>query len=191
MSPRSKQQFEAIRRDRKESIKEAAMQLFSERGFAEVTISRIAQKAGVSKGLLYNYFTNKEALVKEIVLEGFRRMMEKLDFDFDGEITRERFIELINKNLELLEKELAYWSLYISVITQPAVTALVKEEIFEVVTPFLNALTAYYAKNNVKNPEVQSLLLGAVLDGVAIDYMLGPKEYPLQAIKELIIEKFI
>jgi AcrR family transcriptional regulator len=191
MSPRSKQQFEAIRRDRKESIKEAAMQLFAERGFAEVSISRIAQKAGVSKGLLYNYFTNKEALVKEIVLEGFRRMMEKLDFDFDKEITRERFIELINKDFDLLEKELAYWSLYISVITQPAVTALVKEEIFEVVTPFLNALTTYYAKNNVKNPEVQSLLLGAVLDGVAIDYMLGPKEYPLQAIKELIIKKFI
>jgi hypothetical protein len=118
-------------------------------------------------------------------------MMEKLDFDFDGEITRERFIELINKNFDLLEKEISYWSLYISVITQPAVVALVKEEIFEVVTPFLQALTSYYAKSGVKNPEIQSLLLGAVLDGVAIDYMLGPEEYPLQAIKELIIEKFI
>ena len=191
MSPKSKQQVEAIRRDRKESIKTAAMQLFAERGFSEVSISRIAQKAGVSKGLLYNYFDNKEALVKVIVLEGFRQMLEKMDFDFNIAMTRERFIELINKNFDLLEKELPYWSLYISVITQPAVTALVKEEIFEVVTPFLTALTKYYAAGGVKNPEVQSLLLGAILDGVAIDYMLGPETYPLEAIKNLIIEKFI
>ncbi len=191
MSPKTKEQFEEIRQNRKAAIEEAALQLFAEQGFNNVSISRIAQKAGVSKGLLYNYFDNKEALVKEIVLKGLRQMLDKLDFDFKKELTRERFIQFIEKNFALLQNEMGYWKLYISVVTQPAVVALVKGEIFDVVTPFLTAYTRYYTKKGIKNPEVLSLLFGAVLDGVAIDYMLGPEEYPLEAIKNLIIEKFI
>ena len=191
MSPRNKQQFEQIRHDRKAAIEEAAMQLFAENGFAGVSISTIARKAGTSKGLLYNYFENKEALVKEIVLEGIRQMMEELDFGFRQEFTEESFKKLIEKNFVLLKEKVSYWSLYISIITQPAVIALVKDEIFEIVGPFLTTLSQYYAQKGIKNPEAQSLLLGALLDGVAIDYMLSPADYPIDDIKNLIIEKFI
>ena len=191
MSPRSKQQFEKIRHERKAAIKEAAMLLFAQNGFSGVPISTIARKAGVSKGLLYNYFENKEALVKEIVLEGLQQMMTALDFDFQQELNEERFKELIENNFRLLKQKISYWSLYIAVITQPAVIALVKDEIFEIVGPFISALSQYYAKKGIKNPEAQSLLLGAVLDGVAIDYMLSPADYPIDDIKNLIIEKFI
>ena len=191
MSPKTKEQFEQIRYNRKKAIAQAALELFASNGFSGVSISRIAKKAGVSKGLLYNYFANKEALVQEIVIEGFRQMLDNLDFDFQKELTRERFIELVEKNFRLLREEISYWSLYISVITQPAVMALVKEDIFEVVGPFLSALTGYYTRQGIKNPEVQSLLFGAMLDGVAIDYMLSPETYPLDKIEKLIIEKFI
>ncbi len=191
MSPRSKQQFKQIRHNRKAAIEEAAIQLFAENGFSGVSISAIASKADVSKGLLYNYFENKEELVKEIVLEGIRQMLVALNFDFQQALTKERFRELIEKNFALLKEQVSYWSLYIAVITQSAVIALVKDEIFQLVGPFLDALSVYYAKRGIKNPEVQSLLLGAVLDGVAIDYMLSPADYPIDDIKNLIIEKFI
>ena len=191
MSPRSKEQFEKIRRNRKAAIEEAAMQLFAENGFSGVSISTIARKAGISKGLLYNYFENKEALVKEIVLEGLQQMMETLNFNFHQEITEERFKELIEKNFNMLKEQASYWSLYIAVITQPAVISLVKGQIFEMLAPFIATISHYYKNKGIKNPEVQSLLLGAVLDGVAIDYMLSPDDYPLDDIKNLIIEKFI
>ena len=191
MSPRNKQQFEQMRHRRKAAIEEAAMQLFAENGFAGVSISAIARKAGTSKGLLYNYFENKEALVKEIVLEGIRQMMEELDFDYQQELTEERFKELIEKNFILLKEKISYWSLYIAVITQPAVIALVKDKIFELIGPFVEVLSQYYAKKGIKNPEAYSLLLGSVLDGVAIDYLLSPAGYPIDDIEAIIIEKFI
>jgi len=191
MSPRNKQQFEQIRHHRKAAIEEAAMQLFAENGFSGISISTIARKAGTSKGLLYNYFENKEALVKEIVLEGIRQMMEELNFDFQQELTEENFKKLVERNFILLKEKISYWSLYIAVITQPAVIALVKDEIFQLIGPFITALSDYYEKKGIKNPEAHSLLLGAVLDGVAIDYMLSPGDYPLDDIKNLIIEKFI
>jgi len=191
MSPKTKAQYKQIRHDRKAAIEDAAMQLFAENGFSGVTISTIAKKAGISKGLLYNYFENKEDLVKEIVLEGMRQMMEALDFDFQQEMTEHRFKELIEKNFILLKEQLSYWSLYIAVITQPAVITLVKKEIFQLVEPFVEVLSGYYAKKGLKNPGAQGLLLGAILDGVAIDYMLSPDDYPIDDIKNLIIEKFI
>lgn len=180
-----------MRHHRKAAIEEAAMQLFAESGFSGVSISAIARKAGTSKGLLYNYFENKEALVKEIVLEGIRQMLEGVNFDFQQELTPVRFKELIEKNFVLIKEHISYWSLYTAVITQPAVIALVKDEIYQLIGPFVSALSDYYGKKGVKNPEAHSLLLGAVLDGVAIDYMLSPADYPIDDIKTIIIEKFI
>lgn len=46
---------------------EAALQLFSEKGFAATRSEEVAARAGVSKGTLYLYFNSKEALFKAAV----------------------------------------------------------------------------------------------------------------------------
>lgn len=53
---------------RRRSILDAARACFGESGFAGATIGRIADRAGVSNGLLYRFFRNKEHLF-EVVLE--------------------------------------------------------------------------------------------------------------------------
>jgi AcrR family transcriptional regulator len=54
--------------ERKRQIMEEALRLFSERGYYEVTIADIARELGMSVGNLYNYFSSKEALAKELLL---------------------------------------------------------------------------------------------------------------------------
>jgi AcrR family transcriptional regulator len=44
-------------------ILEAAAQLFGESGYAKTTTNRVAERAGVSIGSVYQYFPNKEALL--------------------------------------------------------------------------------------------------------------------------------
>lgn len=46
---------------------DAALQLFSEKGFAATRSDEVAARAGVSKGTLYLYFNSKEALFKAAV----------------------------------------------------------------------------------------------------------------------------
>jgi AcrR family transcriptional regulator len=45
------------------AIADAAAQLFTERGFHEVTVGEVAEAAGVSKQTIFNHFPNKEELV--------------------------------------------------------------------------------------------------------------------------------
>jgi TetR/AcrR family transcriptional regulator len=55
-------------RHRKE-ILEAALELFSEKGFHNVSMQEIAKKAEFAIGTLYKFFENKEDLYKALVLE--------------------------------------------------------------------------------------------------------------------------
>lgn len=52
---------------KRESIIQAALQLFSLNGFHKTTIPDIATKLGMSVGNLYNYFSSKDILAQEII----------------------------------------------------------------------------------------------------------------------------
>jgi AcrR family transcriptional regulator len=52
---------------RPEEIITAALDVFADRGFAATKLEDVARKAGVTKGTIYLYFENKEALFKALV----------------------------------------------------------------------------------------------------------------------------
>jgi len=54
---------------RPEEIVAAALEVFVERGFAVTKLEDVARRAGVTKGTIYLYFENKEALFKAVVRE--------------------------------------------------------------------------------------------------------------------------
>jgi AcrR family transcriptional regulator len=53
--------------DRREQIIDAAMRVFSQKGFTRATNKDIAREAGITPGLIYHYFENKEALLRAII----------------------------------------------------------------------------------------------------------------------------
>lgn len=57
-----------------EDILEAAVRALKEHGVERTTTDRIAQRAGVSIGSLYQYFPNKAALYHALIVRHFRRM---------------------------------------------------------------------------------------------------------------------
>lgn len=64
--PRTKETFNAMRESTRQKIEASALSLFARKGLA-VTVDEIAQAAGLSKGLLYNHYPSKEALIVELV----------------------------------------------------------------------------------------------------------------------------
>jgi AcrR family transcriptional regulator len=56
---------------RPQELRDAALALFVEKGFAATRIEDVAARAGVSKGTLYLYYPGKEDLFKGVVREHF------------------------------------------------------------------------------------------------------------------------
>lgn len=58
-------------------IVETALEIFSTKGYQDLTMDEIAKKLGISKGALYSYFTSKDEILKEIYKNG-RQTMQKI-----------------------------------------------------------------------------------------------------------------
>lgn len=75
--PRTKEAYQQIRGARKEQILDAAAKVFAEKGLASTKIGDLAAAAGVSQGLLYRYFSDREdvfaALVERSVEHAIQR----------------------------------------------------------------------------------------------------------------------
>lgn len=169
---------------------DAALELFSRDGYYSTPISKIARRAGISKGLLYNYFKSKEDLVMSIVEIGVKGLMEHFDPDKDGELTADEFDFFVDKSFELLVENTTYWRLYFNILMQADVYSLVRPKFEVFMTETFSLLTTYYEKRGITDPTTEAMMFGAVMDGVSMQYLLDPDNYPLEAIKQRIIEKF-
>jgi AcrR family transcriptional regulator len=58
--PRTREAFQQIRDESRQHILEVAAEVFAKKGLANTKISDLAEAAGVSQGLLYRYFTDKD-----------------------------------------------------------------------------------------------------------------------------------
>jgi AcrR family transcriptional regulator len=64
---------------RKQSILDAAREIFSQNGFHSTRMEDIADEAEVSKGTLYLYFQSKEELLAHLLLEGLDLLLTALE----------------------------------------------------------------------------------------------------------------
>lgn len=61
---------------RRERLLEAATTIFAERGYEGTRVEQIADKAGVSPGLLYRHFPGKRELYEEVAKLGGQKILE-------------------------------------------------------------------------------------------------------------------
>ncbi|MEQ7052394.1 helix-turn-helix domain-containing protein [Paenibacillaceae sp. P-4] len=54
-SPRTKEQDEEIRKQRKQEILQAAILVYADKGYSAAEVGDIAAKAGLARGLMYHY----------------------------------------------------------------------------------------------------------------------------------------
>lgn len=73
------------RSDRRQQILEAAQRCFKIHGFHRTTLRDIAREFGMSVGHIYNYFSNKEAIIEALVETQTQYFIDMLDSDqYDG-----------------------------------------------------------------------------------------------------------
>ena len=97
---------------RKKDILEAALVLFAEKDFHEVTVDEIAERVGLSKGTLYLYFKNKDDLFFSIIEEKTEELFTRLQSAIQGNAPYlKRLEDLIRSYLAFFEEHKHYFKI--------------------------------------------------------------------------------
>lgn len=189
--PRTKEQFEVIRQSSKKKILTAALEIFAKEGYHSSTIGMISKHAGVSQGLLYNYFESKEELLNDLIIGMMENLMcEFLPVNPNEKLTKKDIVNFINVGIDLVLKDPKYWKLYFSVFVQPDVLAIVMEKMMKIAAPYFDAFVQYFQEKGEEDPVAMMRYFTAVMDGIQLHCMIDPKTFPAEKVKEILIKQF-
>ena len=188
--PRTKEQFKEIRARTKQSIIDAGLKLFAQRGFHGTSIADIAKEAGVSKGLAYNYFKSKTELA-EAILTQIHSFLEQYDKMFAEVTDPYKLLELMIKGtFSHLRQNEEFWKLYTAFALQWEISIQMKKMFNEVEKKYLRKIEKIFKKIGVKNSKAEAYYFGAMFDGISIEYLIDKEKYPLRSVEKLMLQKY-
>ncbi len=190
MCPRTRKQFEEIRESKRSQIIDAAVECFAKRGYHAVSISELAKFAGISKGLMYNYFESKDELLRCIFREIMSEMMQLFDPDQKGLSEKEDLTKYLERFFRHLKSNIILWKMYLAIFSQPAVQEILKEEILVASKEPLAMIEHYFKEQGYKKPLVEVAFVSTLFSGVLIEYIGDPENYPLDQIKKRILNLY-
>jgi AcrR family transcriptional regulator len=196
MSPRTPEQFEEIRVSRRKQIMDAALELFAAEGYSHCSISQLASHAGISKGLMYNYFKSKEALLVAIIEEGIDDIMSMIDPNMDGTLEPGEVEGFIRDTCKGIRENIQFWILFINVVLQPPVKEFLSGKPFSSVMERIGPkLLDYFERMGFENPMLEMLTFSAMIEGFGMlaVYMFPTEELPPETVnqfEERMIEMF-
>ena len=99
----------------REEILEAALSLFSSKGFHNVSMQDIASESEFGVGTLYKFFESKEQLFVELMEAGIEKIGQLLIPILDSnKEERKKLSEFIRAHIDIIESNIEFIKLYIS-----------------------------------------------------------------------------
>jgi AcrR family transcriptional regulator len=190
MSPRTKEQYEKIRESSRTEILNAALELFAKNGFHATSISQIAEKAGISKGLMYNYFKSKDDLLKNIIDNGFQQLNQMMLETGQKSEPCDILKDIIHYSIEHIKTNFTYWQLFMALIIQSGVQKDIEKMMINFRNEAINQLTQIFKVMGKRNPQMEAYTLGTVLDGIGFNMISAPESFPIDEIEEYLIKTY-
>lgn len=191
MAPKTEDQFEAIRQGSVARIKETALKLFATHGYHNTSISQIAKEAGISKGLMYNYFDGKQALLHDIILEAVevneKVMVEVME---SNDVPFEQLKKMLYATTEMIKENPQHWKLLSALAFQQDAMKELVDTVQGKQQEFMAMGFRLFSDLGIKDPEKETMLFGAILDGMFFHYTGFPETYPIDDMIEYILKKY-
>jgi len=191
--PRTQEENDRIRQAAKENIRTAAMEVFIEKGYHASVIDDIAKRAGVSKGLMYNYYKGKEDLLAEMVKMRIEEINHVMHTAAALSSPSEQLRHIIEGAINNVKQHPKIYRFYLHLQTQPE-----KDKILSRYSQMLNETMAdqfevqcgFFAKLGSADPRMRSLYFSSTLHGMMLMISTYPDGYPVEEIKEQTIRQF-
>jgi AcrR family transcriptional regulator len=154
--------------ERRRQLLDASARIFTERRYDEVSMSEIAAAAGISKGLLYHYFTNKQELFRATLEDAARDIAVRIEPD-ESLAPAERVSRSLDAYLDWIESHEAS---YVRLIEDVGSVS----EVRELVTRVREDTAVLIARQAVQADPPRALVTAALgwlwfMDGVCLDWL--------------------
>jgi len=169
---------------------EAATELFARQGYQGTSISDLANAAGISKGLMYNYFKSKEDLLDAIIAQGFSEIDGPMAAMEQTPDPLEKLHLLIEGSFALVKSKPArrHWQFMLSVMTQFEVMKRIQKKFPGYPDLYVDIFEQIFTEMGVPHPRLEGFRLAALIDGVMLHYLnLFTHHYPIENIKHAIL----
>jgi AcrR family transcriptional regulator len=177
--PRTPEQYEEIRKEKKHLIMDAALELFANNGYTSTSISQIAEKANISKGLMYNYFSSKEELLQSILDSLSDEIIEMIDPNHDDQITEEEALQFFDLFFEMLKKRHEQIKLYYQISVQPQVVGFMREKkVNPNVIKQQQLIFDFMLRRSNIDPMFGIINISSLIKGFSLQYVFAPEMFP-------------
>jgi len=167
--PRTPEQFEEIRESRKEQIILVALALFAKEGYGHVSIAALARHAGISKGLMYNYFESKEELLKAVIEYSMTEILNYFDPNHDGVLTPDEFELFVRKTFQLIREKCDFYTKIFGLVVQPNVTEHFKNSSAnKFFGQYFVMFESYFKEQGFEDPMLEVLNLSIIIEGLGM-----------------------
>jgi len=169
---------------------DAAFEMFANRGYASTSISDIAKKAGVSKGLIYHYFSSKEEIL-EAIYHSLNELWTEMT-NFNAAATPgEKLKTIIEGSFAFIEKMTNIARITTALIIQPSIPEKIKPLLDNEKSHQINEAIQIFKDMGYEDPKAEAYYLGAKLDGVMLGYLTLKTNYPLEYMKQKILKEYV
>ena len=171
--------------EKQERILEAALELFAQEGFKATSTSKVAKRAGVSEGLIFRHFGNKEGLLDAIIQQG----EERVKLLFADVVLETDPKEVIRKTMQIGQKmnkneaDADFWKLQYKIKWELEIYNEHKIE------PLERALANAFEKLGYENPLMEARTLMYTFDGMTTRFYLQ-KDFDMESPLLYLMKKY-
>ena len=150
---------------KKQEILDATIKIFAKKGFKATTLDEIAEKSEFGKGTIYNYFSSKEEIYKEIIcsiLTKNRKSVQEVDettnnlYDFILETTKRQITFCLNnKDAFLL---LMFAKMHHAKSTSPEVSKIMNDHEKKMLKHIAEKTEAAFANNEIRRLDSEKII---------------------------------
>lgn len=174
------------RHSRRNQILDAAQRCFKKQGFHKTTLRDIAQEFGMSAGHIYNYFSNKEAIIEALVELRTQEFLDMIDTDKFADLPPE---ERMDKELgQVVDAylNLDNTSLSIAIMNE----ALINPKVYEIVVAAASKVRNHIVEAQLlaMKEERRCMTIRAMLEGLRLAHIFTP-EMDVPLVREMAIKR--
>lgn len=175
--------------NKKEVIIESALKLFATQGYASTPVSLIAKTAGVSQGLMYNFFSSKEELLREMISLGAKDIAASMQGYLTISDPKAAIRNHVLKTMEIIRQRKEFWRLLHAIRLQGLVIQVVEDQFQEIAAQVTSIFEKVFRQLKYPYPALEAILFLTQIDGLVILY-LQDKTIPLKKLADQLIKRY-